>query len=331
MGDEREVKKGDAALLHEMSLRLADTDSVFPVHWKSGSLKYTDFKLMAEGGTAKLFTCRDVNLHREVVYKTLHSEMRQSEVETQRFLREARVTAKLQHPGTVPVYEMGRDRNGDMFFTMKHVRGRNLRDILLGLRDGDERLTQFFPLPVLVDSLIQVSQTVAYAHDHGVIHRDLKPANILVGGFGEVIVLDWGLAKVWGEPDVGVEAFPTKANPVLTPAGRRYGTPLYMAPELARGDVQIDGRADVFSLGNILFEILTLGQLLSGATAREVAENLLNQPLPKPSEAAPDRYIPPGLETICRKALEKEKRARYPSVQAMLEALRAYRLSGDRA
>ena len=202
MGDEREVKKGDAALLHEMSLRLADTDSVFPVHWKSGSLKYTDFKLMAEGGTAKLFTCRDVNLHREVVYKTLHSEMRQSEVETQRFLREARVTAKLQHPGTVPVYEMGRDRNGDMFFTMKHVRGRNLRDILLGLRDGDERLTQFFPLPVLVDSLIQVCQTVAYAHDHGVIHRDLKPANILVGGFGEVIVLDWG-CRDRGVPDQG--------------------------------------------------------------------------------------------------------------------------------
>jgi len=331
MGDERKTGQGDAATLHETSLRLADTDDVFPVHWKSGSLKYSDFKLMAEGGTAKLFTCRDVNLHREVVYKTLHREMRQSEVETQRFLREARVTAKLQHPGTVPVYEMGRDRSGDMFFTMKHVRGRNLRDILHGLRAGAERLTQFFPLPVLVDSLIQVCQTVAYAHDRGVIHRDLKPANILVGGFGEVIVLDWGLAKVWGEPDVGVEAFPAKANPVLTPAGRRYGTPLYMAPELARGDAQIDGRADVFSLGNILFEMLTLDQLLSGETAREVADNLLNQPLPKPSEAAPDRDIPPGLEMICRKALEKEKRDRYPSVQAMLESLRAYRLSGDGA
>jgi eukaryotic-like serine/threonine-protein kinase len=285
MGDERETGQGDAAALRETSLRLADTDSVFPVHWKSGSLKYTDFKLMAEGGTAKLFTCRDVNLHREVVYKTLHPEMRQSEVETQRFLREARVTAKLQHPGTVPVYEMGRE----------------------------------------------VCQTVAYAHDRGVIHRDLKPANVLVGGFGEVIVLDWGLAKVWGEPDVDVEAFPAKANPELTPAGRRYGTPLYMAPELARGDAQIDGRADVFSLGNILFEMLTLGQLLSGETAREVADNLLNQLLPKPSEAAPDRDIPPELEAICRKALEKGKRARYPSVQAMLEALRAYRLSGDGA
>ena len=331
MGDEREAGQGDEAALHETSLRLADTDSVFPVHWKSGSLKYADFKLMAEGGTAKLFTCRDVNLHREVVYKTLHPEMRQSEVETQRFLREARVTAKLQHPGTVPVYELGRDRNGDMFFTMKRVRGRNLRDILLGLRDGDERLTQLFPLPVLVDALIQVCQTVAYAHDRGVIHRDLKPANILLGGFGEVIVLDWGLAKVWGEADVGVEAFPAKANPELTPAGRRYGTPLYMAPELARGDAQIDGRADVFSLGNVLFEMLTLGQLLSGATAQDVADNLLNQPLPKPSEAAPGRDIPPALESICSRALEKEKRDRYPSVQAMLEALRAYRLAGASA
>ena len=331
MGDEREAGQGDATALQETSLRLADTDSVFPVNWKSGSLKYADFKLMTEGGTAKLFICRDINLHREVVYKTLHPEVRQSEVETQRFLREARVTAKLQHPGTVPVYELGRDRNGDMFFTMKHVRGRNLRDILLALRDGDERLTQLFPLAVLVDALIEVCQTVAHAHNRGVIHRDLKPANILVGGFGEVIVLDWGLAKVWGEPDVGIEAFPAGADPVLTPAGRRYGTPLYMAPELARGDAQIDGRADVCSLGNILCEMLTLGQLLSGETAQEVADNLLYQPLPKPSEAAPDRDIPPGLESICRKALEKEKRSRYSSVQAMLEALRAYLFSGDAA
>jgi serine/threonine-protein kinase len=104
-----------------------------------------------------------------------------------------------------------------------------------------------------------------------------------------------------------------------------------MAPELARCDALIDGRADVFSLGNILFEMLTLGQLLSGETAQEVADNLLNQPLPTPSEAAPDRDIPPALEAVCCKALEKEKRNRYPSVPAMLEALRDYRPSGDAA
>ena len=104
-----------------------------------------------------------------------------------------------------------------------------------------------------------------------------------------------------------------------------------MAPELARGDAQIDGRADVFSLGNILFEMLTLGQLLSGETAQEVSDTLLNQPLPTPSEAAPGRGIPPALELICRKALEKEKRNRYPSVQALLEALKAYRPVGGAA
>ena len=329
MGDKENSNQDGEAALYETSLRRAETDSIFPMHWKSGSLKYTDYRLIAEGGTAKLFTCRDVNLHREVVYKTLHPEKRESEVETQRFLREARVTAKLQHPGTVPVYELGRDRNGELFFTMKRVRGRNLRDILLGLRDDNQRMTQLFPVAVLVDSLIQVCQTVAYAHDRGVIHRDLKPSNILIGAFGEVIVLDWGLAKVWGEPEVASEGFAAKADPALTPAGRRYGTPLYMAPELARGDAQIDGRVDVFSLGNILFEILTLRQLLSGSTAQEVADNLLNQPLPKPAEAAPSRNIPARLELICCKALAKEKRDRYSSVQAMLEELKAYRLSGE--
>ena len=220
----------DTAALHETSLHLADTDGDFPVHWKSGSLKYTDFKLMTEGGTAKLFLCRDINLHREVVYKTLHPEMRESEIETQRFLREARVTAKLAHPGTVPVYEMGRDRNGDVYFTMKRVCGRNLRDIIQGLRDDSEKITQLFTMDVLIDSLVQICQTVAYAHNHGVIHRDLKPANILIGGFGEVLVLDWGLAKVWGESDLEHEPLPKDSDPVLTPAGRRYGTPLYMAP-----------------------------------------------------------------------------------------------------
>ena len=328
VGKDSQKDPNDTSALHDTSLHLADTDGDFPVHWKSGSLKYSDFKLMTEGGTAKLFLCRDINLHREVVYKTLHPEMRESEIETQRFLREARVTAKLAHPGTVPVYEMGRDRNGDMYFTMKRVRGRNLRHIIQGLRDGSEKITQLFTLDVLIDSLIQICQTVAYAHNHGVIHRDLKPANILIGGFGEVLVLDWGLAKVWGESDLEHEPLPKDADPVLTPAGRRYGTPLYMAPELARGDAHIDGRVDVFSLGNILFEILTLKQLLHGNTAQDVADNLLGKALLKPSEAAPDRSIPATLEAICCRALEKDPRERYPSVQSLLDALKAYRLAG---
>ena len=179
----------------------------------------------------------------------------------------------------------------------------------------------------MVDLLLREGLLGALGY-HRSLHRDLKPANILIGGFGEVLVLDWGLAKVWGESDLEHEPLPKDADPVLTPAGRRYGTPLYMAPELALGDAHIDGRADVFSLGNVLFEMLTLRQLLHGETAQEVADNLLGQPLPKPSEIAQERNIPATLEAICCRALEKDPRDRYPSVQAMLDALKAYRLAG---
>ena len=171
------------------------TDALLPKAWKSGSLKYDELKPLSEGGTAKLYSTLDLNLDREVAYKTLHNDLRDSEVET-RFLREARVTANIQHPGTVPLYEIGRDREGQLFFTMKKVEGRDLSKILLDLRQEVPEVMEQFPLPRLIDILIQVSQTIAYAHDLGVIHRDIKPANIIIGQFGEVYVLDWGLAKI---------------------------------------------------------------------------------------------------------------------------------------
>ena len=168
-------------------------------------------------------------------------------------------------------------------------------------------------------------ETVAHAHSRGVIHRDLKPANILTGQFGVTYVIDWGLAKVWGEPDIAHPEMGHDEDPALTPVGRRYGTPFYMAPELARGDAHIDGRADVFSLGLILYEILTHRQLLTGETMQEVADNLLNQPFAKPSEAAPQNEIPPLSETICLRALEKKAKDRYADVGSLLEALQDLR------
>ena len=127
--------------------------------------------------------------------------MADDEIETQRFLREAEVTANIAHPGTVPVYELGRDRNGSLFFTMKRVRGRDLREIVLALKEGDPGTERAFPLPVLLEVLVQVCRTLSHTHSRGVIHGDLKPANILTGEFGATYVIDWGLAKVWGEPD----------------------------------------------------------------------------------------------------------------------------------
>lgn len=304
--------------------RLSETDKTLALHWRSGSLKYRDFELLREGGIAKLYCCFDENLGRQVVYKTLHEHLAEDEIEIQRFLREARITANIAHPGTIPVYELGRDRNGLLFFTMKHVRGRDLKEIIDTLQAQDSRTEKAFPLHVLIDILIQVCQTIAHTHSRGVIHRDLKPANILTGEFGATYVIDWGLAKVWGEPELKKPEINRKDNHDLTPAGRHYGTPLYMAPELARGDAHIDARADIFGLGNILFEILTHRQLLYGQSINEIIDELLHKPFPDPRDTAPDKDIPRRLEKICMKALEKNRRNRYQTVEEMMEDLLNY-------
>ena len=304
--------------------RLSETDKTLALHWKSGSLKYRDFELLREGGIAKLYSCFDDNLGRQVVYKTLHEHLAEDEIEIQRFLREARITANIAHPGTVPVYELGRDRNGLLFFTMKHVRGRDLREIIETLKTQDPRTERAFPLHVLIDIMIQVCQTIAHTHSRGVIHRDLKPANILTGEFGATYVIDWGLAKVWGEPDLNKPEMNRQEDCELTPAGRHYGTPLYMAPELARGDAHIDARADIFGLGNILFEILTHRQLLNGQSITEIIDELLHKPFPSPRETAPEKDISRKLEEICMKALEKDRRNRYQTAEAMMEDLLNY-------
>ena len=304
-----------------------DTDAVLPRAWKSGSLKYDELKPLSEGGTAKLFSTLDLNLQRSVAYKTLHDDLRNSEMETTRFLREARVTANIQHPGTVPLYELGRDRDGQLFFTMKKVDGQDLREILFDLRQEVPEVVEKFPLPRLLDILIQVCQTIAYSHNLGGIHRDLKPANIIVGKFGEVYVLDWGLAKVLGTPSLAdpEDIQNEKSDATLTPVGRHYGTPMYMPPEIAKGEPDLDGRTDVFSLGIILFEMLTLSFFVEGTDPYEIKKQILERPLPLPREIAPNRNIPRDLQAICMKALKRNKHERYPSVSSFLEDLQRYR------
>lgn len=315
------------------AINIAETDAPMPRQWLSGSLKYTDFMPLTEGGTAELQTCLDKNLHRTVVYKTLHDHLQGSELETARFLREARVTAMIPHPGTVPVYELGRDRSGTLFFTMKKLEGLDLRSILLAIAAKDRTVIDTYPLATLVDVLIQACQTVSYAHKNGVIHRDLKPANILVGAFGEVTVLDWGLAKVVGEQTgEGVEEAVVEeatgkkmVSLELTQPGKRYGTPLYMSPEQARGDETLDERTDVYNLGSILYEYLTAKNLVWGNDVEEVLAQVLERPTPIPHEVAPEREVPPELEAICLKALQKGPAERYASVNAMVQDLTAYR------
>jgi len=262
-----------------------------------------------------------------VVFKTLHPHLRTSDVETRRFLLEARVTAIISHPGTVPLYELGRDGKGALYFTMKRLQGRDLRSILIDLVAKNQDILQRFSIMRMVDILISVCQTVGHAHTQGVIHRDLKPANILVGAFGEVTVLDWGLAKVQGEDIDSEEELERNKSQLLelTVPGKRYGTPLYMSPEQATADPNLDGRSDIYNIGSILFEMLTLKSLIWGETVDEVLEKILNRPVPAPRQVAPERNIPPELEAICLKALAREPKDRYLSVEALLNDLYRFR------
>ena len=315
-------------IIPENIIRLESTDELLPRHWVAGSQKYVDFVPLAEGGTASLQTCFDKNLRRTVVYKTLHPHLRTSDTETKRFLREARVTGLIAHPGTVPLYEIGRSMDGSLYFTMKLLRGRDLRSVMNDLVVGDEATRRDFSLNRLVDVLISSCQTLAYAHSLGVIHRDIKPANILVGAFGEVTVLDWGLAKVYGEVDSSADEIAEGKHALaleLTQPGKRYGTPLYMSPEQAEADPNLDERSDVYNLGSVLFEALTHKNLVWGNDVDEVMDQILNQPVPTPSEVSPDLEIPKELEAICLRALARNPDERYENVQAFAADLARYR------
>ena len=277
--------------------------------------KYTHFSELSTGGKARLVSCKDTNLGRRVVLKMLREEFFDDEVELRRLIREARITAQLQHPATVPMYELGQDDNGHWFFAMKKIEGKTLFEIIVGLARRESQYEINFDLNHLLGILTNVGDAIAYAHTRGVIHRDIKPENIIVGMFGEVTLIDWGAAKVWGMPNDGGEG--TK--------GQRGGTPLYMSPEQVTGNRMVDERTDIFSLGIVMYEMMAQQEPFRGADIVETFDNIVNKSPTSPRVAAPHRVIPQTLEAICLKALEKNPNDRYQSMTAMMNAVNKFR------
>ncbi len=234
---------------------------------------------LARGGMGAIFQGRDLDLGRDLAVKVIREEHRDDPEMVRRFVEEAQIGGQLQHPGIVPVHELGRLPDGRLFIAMKLVRGRTLAALLATRRGPDEDRTRFLSI------FEQVCQTMAYAHARGVIHRDLKPSNIMVGSFGEVQVMDWGLAKVLDQGGVADEEKAILAagdDPAVwtlrsgsaameSRPGSVLGTPSYMAPEQARGSLDtLDERADVFALGSILCEILTGQPAFAGVGGAEL-------------------------------------------------------------
>jgi serine/threonine-protein kinase len=247
--------------------------------------RYQLFGEIARGGMGAVLKGRDADLGRDLAVKVLLEEHQGKPELARRFVEEAQIGGQLQHPGIVPVYELGTFGDRRPYFTMKRVKGRTLAALLSARHDPRDELPRFLGI------FEQVAQTVAYAHARGVIHRDLKPSNVMVGSFGEVQVMDWGLAKVLNEGGVAdeerrEEPAKVEVSEIRTvrsgssedesQAGSVLGTPAYMAPEQAGGDVElVDRRADVFGLGSILCEILTGMPAYTGANNNEVFRRAL--------------------------------------------------------
>jgi tetratricopeptide (TPR) repeat protein/tRNA A-37 threonylcarbamoyl transferase component Bud32 len=279
--------------------------------------RYTLTRLHARGGIGQVWLARDGDLGREVALKELRPGREESALAWQRFVAEAQITGQLEHPGIVPVYELVKP-SGERtaFYTMRFLRGRTLSRAARAFHKRRSRgrsgnLDQF----ALLNAFVGVCNAVAYAHSRGVIHRDLKGDNVVLGDFGEAVVLDWGLAKVLGRPEGESPAPPVAVDLAggrgATVEGQVLGTPAYMAPEQARGRLdQITERTDVYGLGTILYEILTGVAPFRGDDTQELLRQVREEEPPRPREVVP---APPALEAICLKAMSKRPADRYPA------------------
>jgi eukaryotic-like serine/threonine-protein kinase len=278
---------------------------------RAGAARYEEAAVLGVGGMGKVVLAKDARIGRDVAVKVMRADRDQPEVR-ERFLREAQVQSQLEHPAIVPVYDIERNPDGSTFFTMRRVLGRSLAELVRDTKAGKITHTR----RELLQAFATVCLAVDYAHSRGVIHRDLKPDNIMLGNFGEVYVLDWGIARVLA-PHQPVE----RVTPRLSRPGTTMGTPLYMAPEQF-ADPDVNAAADVYSLGAILFELLTFERLRDpGALYRPVDARI--------SARFPEQDVPPELEAICVRATQLEPTERFPSARAVHDAVSKY-LDGDR-
>jgi serine/threonine-protein kinase len=302
------------------------------------SARYTFGDRLGEGGMGEVYLCADHRIGRDIAMKVIRSERDSHPDARARFLREARVQGQLEHPSIVPVYDLGRDASGSAYFTMRRLRGKTFEQVIEELRQGVPATVREWTRHKLLTAFASVCLAIEFAHARGVVHRDLKPDNVMLGDFGEVYVLDWGLAKAV-DSGAGPESerpravTPDRADDHVprTAIGAVLGTPGYMAPEQAAGDGgRVDARTDVYALGALLFEILALTPLHERGTSDEVIRSTVRGAVDaRPSVRAPTRDIAPELDAICVHATAVKRDDRAGSAREIYAAVERF-LAGDR-
>jgi serine/threonine-protein kinase len=302
--------------------------------------RYEVLSTIGSGGFGFVVEARDRHLDRIVALKMARADRVFSDPEQTRAWRtraesalmyEARLAGQIEDPRIVPVHDLGRTPTGEIYFAMKRVRGRSLGSLLSRMAEGDEALLQEISLNRRLTWFVQICLGMAFAHDQGVVHRDLKPANIMVGEYGEIQIIDWGLAR-YLRPGPGAPALPDplreRDETVI------QGTPGYMAPEQALGDFEaIDARTDIYALGAILYEMLTFRPPVdtetdSGPLSTQLVR-IATGNFPPPSRRVPGLFVAEELEAICLKALSTDKDDRYGDARALAREIEDY-LEGTR-
>ncbi len=328
-------ERHQAAELHEPLRRLLDRlgllqqvmgESTVPQEFRDATLEHTEtgryqpISFHAKGGLGVVYVAEDQELHRNVALKCMQNLAAADSGSRQRFLLEAVITGKLEHPGVVPVYGMGTNPQGQPFYAMRFIEGRNLNEEIDAFQAGagKEPGARNVEMRRLLRHFVAVCETMAYAHSRGIIHRDLKPANIMIGPYGETLVVDWGLAKQIGQAAVAdtepsgsiLSTHMPGSGAEHTIQGRAKGSPVFMSPEQARGAWNEVGPAsDIYSLGSTLFVLLTGQRPYGGKSVREVIERVVKGDFPRPCAANPS--VPRALEAVCLKAMASDPTQRY--------------------
>jgi serine/threonine-protein kinase len=285
--------------------------------------RFTVETAIGRGGMGEVFVVTDQDLKRQVAMKVLHADIGLIRDGRLQFVAEAQATSQLEHPGIPPVHDIGLTADGRPYFTMKLVRGRTLREVLHDLVLMRSEIQRDYTLHRLVTIVERIAEALQFAHERGVIHRDLKPENIMLGDYGEVHLMDWGLARIAPDSDAyeQVETARTDAG-LETQCGAIKGTLSYMSPEQALSE-PVDGRADLYALGCVLYEVLTLHPAFDPQD-KKLLVKVQDGSFPDVATRNPRRPVPAALVEVCSKAMARAREERFASAAEMREGLRAW-------